>query len=506
MPAAIRRNGGPPSRAATFVILGGVFAVALANRLAPVLRGAGLAGVLGYDDAVYYAGTVGFVHGQLPYRDFLYLHPPGVLVALAPVAASGQLVGEATGWQISRVAFMLLGCLTSMVLAAMLLPMGRIAGAVAGCAYAVFPGAVLVERTTLLEGITNFCLAVALALLIREFASSRQPTPPEQFRRLLISLLAGGILGFSASVKIWGVVPLITICVFTAAVLGIRCGVALAAGAVITITVICLPFFLAAPGKMWQMVILDQLGRDGDARLVHRAMEILTLGRISAGVTGTLLVIIAVASLIVCSVAVWKVRRFRIVVPLLGSIVLLLMSSPLFFPHYAAILAVPTAAMAGVITGVLTGPSRRTGWRYLIAAAGCSALLIDLVVVSRIRSGEPGAVPLTTFVDPAQGCLTSDDANNLLALGVVGRNIERGCPLVVDLGGYSHHLSATATVPRTRNLPWQHFVLDYLGSGHYTLPTRFSEGYGYSSKTAAEVESWPLRASFDRFQLREPPP
>ena len=43
-----------------------MFVVALANRLVPVLRGAGLSGVISYDDGVYYAGAVGLVRGQLP--------------------------------------------------------------------------------------------------------------------------------------------------------------------------------------------------------------------------------------------------------------------------------------------------------------------------------------------------------------------------------------------------------------------------------------------------------
>ncbi|HEY5979840.1 MAG TPA: hypothetical protein VIT41_09410 [Microlunatus sp.] len=78
---------GSPARAAlpVFVV---VLVVALLNRLLPVLRGAGLSDVLGYDDAVYYhAGAVGLVHGRVPYQDFLFLHPPGVPLALAPVAA-----------------------------------------------------------------------------------------------------------------------------------------------------------------------------------------------------------------------------------------------------------------------------------------------------------------------------------------------------------------------------------------------------------------------------------
>ena len=95
-------------RPAAAGILVGVFVLALANRLLPVLRGGGLSSVLGYDDAVYYAGTVGLVHGQMPYRDFLLLHPPGILLALAPAAAVGRWVGEVAGWEVSRVAWMLL--------------------------------------------------------------------------------------------------------------------------------------------------------------------------------------------------------------------------------------------------------------------------------------------------------------------------------------------------------------------------------------------------------------
>ena len=103
-------------------VLAVVAVLALVNRLLPVLRGGGLDGVLGYDDAVYYAGAVALVHGQVPYEDFLFLHPPGVLLALAPIATLGRGVGETPGWEISRVLWMLLGCLTSVIIAACLLP------------------------------------------------------------------------------------------------------------------------------------------------------------------------------------------------------------------------------------------------------------------------------------------------------------------------------------------------------------------------------------------------
>ena len=146
-----------------------VFVVALANRLVPVLRGGGLSGILGYDDGVYYAGAVALVHGRLPYRDFLLLHPPGVLLALAPVAGVGRWIGEVAGWEISRLVWMLMGCCTSLLIVKILRPLGNWPAIAGGMAYAIVPSAVLVERTTLLEGLANFCLAGAVALLVVQF-------------------------------------------------------------------------------------------------------------------------------------------------------------------------------------------------------------------------------------------------------------------------------------------------------------------------------------------------
>ncbi|GAA3602865.1 hypothetical protein [Microlunatus ginsengisoli] len=482
-----------------------VFIVALANRLLPVLRGAGLSGVLGYDDGVYYAGAVGLVHGRLPYRDFLLLHPPGALLALTPMATMGRWAGETTGWEASRLVWMLMGCVTSLVVVGILLPLGRLAAALAGLVYAVFPGAVLVERTTLLEGLTNLCLAVALALLIGEFASTSPEWEPTRRGRWLVPLAAGALLGFAAAVKIWGIVPLAVLCVFAVVGLGARYGGAMALGALGAITAVCLPFFLAAPAEMWRMVVLDQFGRDQALDVVQRTMQIVSMSRLAGGSAAFLVAIGALIGLIVCCVIAWKAKPYRVVVPLLASMVGLLLISPIFFPHYLGALAVPIALLTGVLTGVLTASPRCVRWRIAVAVAGCTALALDAVALSRIRSGESVPVQLTEAVQPAPGCITSDDPNNLLALGVVGRNVTRGCVLVVDLGGYSHDLSRGTSLSRGRNTAWQQVALQYLGSGHYALATRFSLGHGFSAYTAAEIASWPLRLQVEDYELRQPP-
>jgi alpha-1,2-mannosyltransferase len=102
---------GLPSRLPTYVPAMVVAVVALVARLAPVLRGGGLTGVLAYDDGVYYTASDALLSGRLPYRDYVLLHPPGITLVLAPFAAFGRIAGDPEGMATARVAFMLVGAL-----------------------------------------------------------------------------------------------------------------------------------------------------------------------------------------------------------------------------------------------------------------------------------------------------------------------------------------------------------------------------------------------------------
>src|SRR5690348_5673375 len=93
---------------ALWIVSAGVFAVAFLARLVPLLRGGGLTGLNHYDDGVNYGGALGLVHGKLPYRDFLWLHPPGIQLALAPFAASSYLIGEPASFVFARLAWIVL--------------------------------------------------------------------------------------------------------------------------------------------------------------------------------------------------------------------------------------------------------------------------------------------------------------------------------------------------------------------------------------------------------------
>src|ERR1044072_4376607 len=85
----------------------GVGLLAFVARLLPVLRGGGLHGVLGYDDGVCFGAAEAFVFGRLPYHDFVLLHPPGIVLALAPFAGLARLTGDDdSALAVARLVFM----------------------------------------------------------------------------------------------------------------------------------------------------------------------------------------------------------------------------------------------------------------------------------------------------------------------------------------------------------------------------------------------------------------
>jgi hypothetical protein len=43
-----------------------------------------------YDEGVYFSAAALVARGVVPYRDFVFIHPPGILIGLAPVVWLGQ--------------------------------------------------------------------------------------------------------------------------------------------------------------------------------------------------------------------------------------------------------------------------------------------------------------------------------------------------------------------------------------------------------------------------------
>lgn len=493
-------------RTRPYVLGTAAFLLALLVRLIPILRGGGLRGYGSYDDSVYYASAVGLVHGRLPYRDFLLLQPPGIVLLLAPFAALGRLVGEANGMALGRLAWMVMGGLTAVGIVLLLLPLGRAAAATGAAVYALSWPAALVERVTDLEAPQNLALVGALLLL--------RPTGRPRSTRTEIAgaLIAGLALGISTGVKIWGILPVVVFAGWLLIGRRFRDGAVFVIGAGIAACAVYLPFFIASPGRMWQMVVLDQLGRRRLNTGIER-LEILTgTTQLTQGHRALLIVLPALTVTAAAVMLGWLVRELRPVVAIYVVQAAALLLAPPAFVHYGALVAVPAAILIGALVASLARALGRIGsetGRRVRASALAVVVVIGLAILAypQLKAKKEIAMParVARVVRHAGGCVTFDTPSPALAIGIVGRNLTRGCPLVVDLGGASYEPSLSSHQARSHTRAWQPYAISYLKSGSVAIIDRFSAGFGFSPATARTVHRWPVLAHHGHLHVRKPP-
>src|SRR4051812_24202853 len=83
-------------------LLGALVLVAALVRARPLLLASAWGLPVDYDEGVYFSASALLLQGVLPYRDFVFVHPPGLLVALAPVSAWARTVDPGTLFAIAR--------------------------------------------------------------------------------------------------------------------------------------------------------------------------------------------------------------------------------------------------------------------------------------------------------------------------------------------------------------------------------------------------------------------
>lgn len=435
--------------------------VAFAIRLTIMLRGGGLLTLGAYDDGVYYAAADALVHGRLPYRDFLFLQPPGVVLAGAPFAWFGSWTSDALGLAVCRVAFMLLGAANTVLIAAVLRRFGYATACVGGFFYASTYIAAYSERSILLEPMGTTGILVALAILAR----------PCLIRRTPWAVLAGVALGVACGFKIWYAIPALVIVAFAR-----RAWWRMLVGVVLGATAVCLPFFVRAPTAMFTQVVRDQTGRGRTDGLMERLQVILGNYRVTdpellrSGVTTDTLTGVLAAITLVLIVVAFAVRGARVYLVLLASDIVLLISVPSFYPHYAALTTPMTALVVGLAVGRI---AEIPGWAAARAAIAAAAVIAVIGLNGgMIARGFGISVPvsgLTAAANKVRGCVMSDDPTILAAMDVLSRDLAHGCPLQPDLTGWIYDADTVTVhgedVPRRDNLLWQSHAVDYLTSG-----------------------------------------
>jgi alpha-1,2-mannosyltransferase len=486
--------------------LAGAFLLAFVVRLTGILRGGGLYGLGNYDDGVHFGAALGLVNGLLPYRDFLLLHPPAVVLALAPFAALSWVIGEPHAMAVARLAWMAVGALNTVLCALVIRPLGRIPALVTALFYALCIGAVYVEHTTLHEPLATTMLL--LALVITRILGSGELIDHRHY------VLAGLLLGVSPAVKIWGAVVVVVVVGCLAARRGWRPAATVLGAAAASCAVLCLPFFLAAPGRMWQMVVTAQVGRRRVAESpIKRLDDILgsreweTARALVHSVFFGAMLFAVTAALVICLIR----AELRVLAALLISHGVLVMTTPMWFLHYAGMSAAPIAlALGGALSAVLSWGGSRRWWLPLVSGTAAGAVLVLAIPMTRVDlGGRPfPAQALAERLRDHPGCLTHDYPMALIQMDLLQRDIDRGCRFVVDLGGYSYYLvdSPDARESRRRNEDWQVLALEYYRTGEAAIAIRFSAGRGFSRRTARTIDRWPVIVQIGEHVVREPQP
>src|SRR5664279_4721162 len=342
-----------------------VLAFALAARPAVVLRSGGFLGNYGYDTSVYYAAADALIHGRMPYRDFVLLHPPGLMLAVTPFALLGRLTTDHIGYAGANLGFSVVGALTAVLVVRVVktLGLGARGAAVGGLFYAAWFTSVSAEFLARLEPLGNLLLAAGLYAVI--LARARRGWP--------LFALAGAALGLAMSVKIWFVVPLVVVAAWLV-IVERRLPVigAFLAGAIAACLVIDGPFLLLAPAHMWSMVISDQLGR---ARMKLPLLD--RLAQVSSSPsaarhlgTGGQLALVVASGLVLVAVLVlaWRTNAARVMVVLVLVQLAVLIASPSYFGFYGDYVAVALAVTVAAAAVTLTGRARWIGWLPAVAA------------------------------------------------------------------------------------------------------------------------------------------
>ncbi|WP_224362828.1 glycosyltransferase family 39 protein [Hyalangium versicolor] len=400
-------------------------------RLIPLVRTGGALGYpIDYDEGVYFSASALFFQGHWPYRDFVFVHPPGSIWLLGPSALVGSWMGFDAGFALSRWMATVCGALSVLLAGRLSMRVwGPVAGVVTALAYATYPEAVFVERGPFLEPLLNVaCLAAANAWLAEPRLGREEPR----------WLLAGVFFGLAVCVKVLGGIWLF------AALLArppwprwmAHAGMVLVAAGVVALLVG--PFVLQAPLAFFSQVFVFHglLPPDGELSQLGRMHELFHERRL-VGMALALMGLVLVA-----------VRAFRNAEPTrpaerLVAVAYILtitafLSSPSYWNQYNTYLAASESILAGL--GAAAVYQWLTAWRPRHAGVVAGALCVAVVLptVRFIRGGlrlKERSLPvlgqyIRQSVPPGAQLFAFEPA-----WGIVGGRLPTaiaGAPLVVD--------------------------------------------------------------------------
>jgi hypothetical protein len=382
--------------------------LALALRLYQLARPGFLLGVTEYDDGVYFGSAVRLVHGVVPYRDFVLIQPPGIVLLMAPLALVSKAFGTAGAFAAARVLTACAGAASVALAGWLVRGRGPVAVTIACGLLAVYPSGINAAHTVLLEPwLVLLCLVGAVAAFEAEQLTLRR-------RRLT---WAGIAFGLAAAIKLWALLPALALALVCWRALTGRHTSRYLAGVVAGFGVVVLPFFVLAPGSWFRDVIVAQLTRADVTRISvwERVQSLAGLSVLTPASHAAVALAGAVLAgfIVACAVAAWRQTR-RPPSPLgwfAGSSGALICAAFLwpadYYPHYAwffaPFLALALALPAARVVGAFKGRA------LIAAAAGAVAAVgggLQFHQLSGLRSHEPS--PVVRRATPAGACVLAD--------------------------------------------------------------------------------------------------
>lgn len=254
--------------------LGLVATFAWVLRALPLLRHGAWGHLVDYDEGVYFSASALLWQGLLPYRDFAFVHPPGLLYVLGAVSWLAHVSDPAVGFAAARWLATLIGA-ANVFLAGRVAGrwVGPVGGLAAAALYATYPEVVTVERGPFLEPVLNLtCLGMAwvwLGAITRRRAA-----------------VAGALCGLALAVKVWAGIWLLAVVVASAD--RRRLWPWFAGAAALTLALLVAPLALRAPSAFVDQTVVFHLRRppDGTAGRWERLRDIADPRHLASSVLG----------------------------------------------------------------------------------------------------------------------------------------------------------------------------------------------------------------------------
>jgi hypothetical protein len=431
-------------------------ALALGLRLFTLTRPGFLTGVSEYDDGVYLGAAIRLTQGALPYRDFAFVQPPGMLLLMTPAALVARLTTTTAAIAFTRVLTVLASTACVPLAGHLVRYRGALVTAVTCGILAVYPDDIAAAHTLLLEPWMNLCCLLAANAAFRRGRLAR----PDRLA------WAGAALGVAGAVKFWAAVPaliMLAACLIVADQRARRTGAylaGLAAGFVLPVA----PFALAAPAAFVRSTLLAQASRVGTVvplslRLAHVTglIDVMnTDGKLSllagsrslfsssvvAGLStaGAGWLPFAVTAIGVAAIAAgygWSRRRpshlewFSLATLVLATVLILSYSA--FFYHYPAFVAPWLALTAGgAAAGLGPGLAGRPRFRQALLAA--FAVVLAAMAVVQVAEVAPASVTssaATGRLIPEGACVVTDETSVTISAGRFAA-VGPGCSDVID--------------------------------------------------------------------------